>query len=110
MKMIAKLGLAAATACGIAFAAAAPASAQVVAPYGPAYGYPSCYDAYGNYIYSYPYCTAYGYPGYVEPYVGIDPYWGWGGGYWGGGYWGGGHGYVGRGYAGGYGRGFAGGR
>src|SRR5579872_7374378 len=123
MKMIAKLAIGAMMAGGVAVAAAAPAAAQVefglgvgpVAPVAPAY--PSCYDVYGNYIYSYPYCTAYGNPGYVEPYVGvdpyvgIDPYWGWGGGYWGGGYWGGrdfDRGFAGRGFEGG--RGFAGGR
>lgn len=125
MKTIAKLAVGAVMACGVAFAATAPAAAQVefglgVGPVAPAPVYPSCYDAYGNYIYSYPYCTAYVYPGYVEPYVGvgIDPFWGWGGGYWGGGYWGGhdfGRGFVGgrgfegrRGFEGG--RGFVGGR
>jgi hypothetical protein len=91
MRTIAKLAIGAAMACGAAVAVAAPAAAQVSfgvgvgvpgaygyvapAPVVPAY---SCYDAYGNYIYSYPYCTAYAAPYYygyggpvVEPYFGI---------------------------------------
>ncbi|HEX5280581.1 MAG TPA: hypothetical protein VFW28_10935 [Micropepsaceae bacterium] len=93
MRTIAKLAIGAAMACGAAVAATAPAAAQVsfgigvgpaypyAAPVAPAY---SCYDAYGNYLYSYPYCTAY--PAYVAPPV-VAPYfgigigggWGWGG-------------------------------
>jgi hypothetical protein len=90
-----KFALGALAACGLAVAVAAPASAQVVAP-----GYPSCYDAYGNYVYAYPYCAA---P--VYPYVGF----GWGG-YWGPGYGGGHYGRGFGGFRGGYGGGFAGGR
>lgn len=71
MKTIAKLGMGVVLVCGLAAAATAPASAQVRFGVGinppavvppPAY---SCYDAYGNYVYSYPYCTA-----YPAPYVG----------------------------------------
>jgi len=90
MRKITKIAIGAAMACGAAVAVAAPAAAQVsfgigVGPaYGPAYGYVappppvvpaySCYDAYGNYIYSYPYCTAYAAPVYVPPVV--EPYFG----------------------------------
>ena len=90
MRTIAKLAIGAAMACGAAVAATAPAAAQVSfgIGVGPAYPYAvpaySCYDAYGNYIYSYPYCTAYAAPVYappvVEPYFGIGiGGFGWGG-------------------------------
>jgi hypothetical protein len=119
MNSITKFALGAAVICGVAAATTAPAAAQVsfglgigapVAPVEPVYAY--CYDAYGNYIYSYPYCAAYDYGPIIEPYVGLGfNDWGWGGwgGYWGGGGWGGrgwgGHEWGGRGLAGGYGRG-----
>jgi hypothetical protein len=108
MKTFTKFAIGTAMACGLAVAAVAPAAAQVgfgfgVAPVAPAY--PSCYDGYGNYIYSYPYC-AYTSPAYVEPYVGVGL--GWGGGYWGARGWGGGYGHGFAGYGrGGYGHGFA---
>jgi hypothetical protein len=117
MRKIMKIAIGAAMACGAAVAVAAPAAAQVSfgVGVGPAYGYGypapvvpaySCYDGYGNYLYSYPYCTAYAAPVYggpvVEPYfgIGIGGY-GWGGGrhFEGGGFRGGfagGHGFVGR--------------
>ncbi len=99
MRKIAKIGLGVALACGAAVAVAAPAAAQVSfgIGVGPAYGYAppppvvpaySCYDAYGNYVYSYPYCTAYAAPVYgyggpvVAPYFGIGL--GFGGYGWGG--------------------------
>lgn len=72
MKNISKLALATVTLCGVAVAAAAPAAAQVSVGIGMGPGYvpaPACYDAYGNYLYSYPYCTAYGAPAYVAPSV-----------------------------------------
>ena len=75
MKNITKVAFGAVMLCGVAVAAAAPASAQVrlgigVGPAYPAYApAPACYDAYGNYVYSYPYCTAYGAPAYVAPSV-----------------------------------------
>jgi len=80
MRTIAKLAIGAAMACGAAVAATAPAAAQVGFGIGVAPPYvapaPVCYDAYGNYIYSYPYCTAY--PDYyVAPPV-IAPYFGFG--------------------------------
>ena len=53
MRTTMKFALGALAACGLAVAVAAPASAQVVVP-----AYPSCYDAYGNYVYAYPYCAA----------------------------------------------------
>ena len=85
MRKITKIAIGAAMACGAAVAVAAPAAAQVSfgVGVGPAYGYVapppvvpaySCYDAYGNYIYSYPYCTAYAAPVYVPPVV--EPYFG----------------------------------
>ncbi len=98
MRKFVKMGLGAVLACGAAVAVAAPAAAQVSfgIGVGPAYGYVappppvvpaySCYDAYGNFIYSYPYCTAYAAPVYappvVAPYFGIGlgfGGWGWGG-------------------------------
>src|SRR6185437_7656732 len=87
MRKITKIAIGAAMACGAAVAVAAPAAAQVSfgVGVGPAYGYGyappppvvpaySCYDAYGNYIYSYPYCTAYVAPVYAPPV--IEPYFG----------------------------------
>src|SRR5579864_8002364 len=115
MKKITKIAVGAAMACGAAVAVAAPAAAQVSfgVGVGPGYGYVapapvvpaySCYDAYGNYIYSYPYCTAYAAPVYAPPVV--EPYFGIGIGGWG---WGGRHfdrdfhrGFVGRGFEGGH--------
>lgn len=73
MKNISKLALGTVMLCGVAIAATAPAAAQVsfgvrVGPGYPAYApVPACYDAYGNYVYSYPYCTAYGAPAVVAP-------------------------------------------
>lgn len=75
MKNITKLALGTVMLCSVAVAATAPAAAQVsfgigVGPGYPAYApAPSCYDAYGNYVYSYPYCTAYGAPAIVAPSV-----------------------------------------
>lgn len=68
MKNITKLALGTVMLCGVAIAAAAPAAAQVSFGIGVGSGYqayapaPACYDAYGNYVSSYPYCTAYGAP------------------------------------------------
>src|SRR5437763_9920255 len=103
MRTIAKLAASAVIACGAALASTAPAAAQVsfgvgigapVAPVYPAYpAYSSCYDGYGNYVYSYPYCTEYAAPVYpvypapvyaapvIEPYFGIGIGSGWGGGW-----------------------------
>jgi hypothetical protein len=92
MRTIVKLAVGAVMACGAAVAVAAPAAAQVSFGFGvggppvvaPAYPAYSCYDAYGNYVYSYPYCTAYSYaapvygPSVVEPYFGIGIGGGWG--------------------------------
>ena len=80
MRNITKFGVSAVMACGAAISTVAPAAAQVsfgigVGPGYPAYSapaYPSCYDAYGNYVYSYPYCTAYASPPVVQPYYGWD--------------------------------------
>jgi hypothetical protein len=70
MKTIAKLATGAILACGLAAAATAPAIAAVHFNVGigapvvtPPAAY-ACYNAYGNYVYSYPYCTA-----YPAPYV-----------------------------------------
>lgn len=84
MRNITKLGIGAAMICGGVIATAAPAAAQISfgIGVGPAYrpypvrpAYPSCYDAYGNYLYSYPYCAAYAPPAYVPPVV--QPYYRW---------------------------------
>jgi hypothetical protein len=84
MRTIAKLAIGAVMAGGAAFAVAAPAAAQVGfgIGVGPGYAYPavpapaySCYDGYGNYIYSYPYCTAYYAPPIYAPPV-VEPYFG----------------------------------
>lgn len=75
MKNITKLALGTVMLCGAAVAATPPAAAQVSFGIGGGPGYPayapapSCYDVYGNYVYSYPYCTAYGAPAYVAPSV-----------------------------------------
>lgn len=110
MRTIAKLAIGAAMACGAAVAATAPAAAQVSfgIGVGPAYPYaapyPSCYDAYGNYLYS-PYCTAY--PGYYYGGPVVEPYFGVGLGFGGFGHFGGherfagGHGFAGGGHFGG---------
>ena len=74
MKTIAKLATGAILACGLAAATTAPAGAAV--RFGVGIGTPvvvppaaySCYDVYGNYVYSYPYCTAAAVP-YVAPQV-----------------------------------------
>lgn len=76
MRTIAKLATSAILVCGLAAAATVPASAAV--RFGIGIGAPvvappvaySCYDAYGNYVYSYPYCTAYPAP-YVAPQAGF---------------------------------------
>ena len=71
MKTIAKFATGAILAGALTATAIAPAGAAVRfgvgigAPVGPAY---SCYDGYGNYVYSYPYCTAYSTP-YVAPQI-----------------------------------------
>jgi hypothetical protein len=71
MKNITKFALGTVMLCGVAVAATAPAAAQVSFGIGVNPGYPayasSCYDAYGNYLYSYPYCTAYGAPAIIAP-------------------------------------------
>lgn len=75
MKNISKFAIGTVMLCGLAVAATAPAAANVrvgigVGPVYPAYApAPACYDAYGNYVYSYPYCTAYGAPAIVAPSV-----------------------------------------
>lgn len=84
MRSITKLGITAAMICGAAIATAAPAAAQInfgigigptYRPYAARPAFASCYDVYGNYVYSYPYCTAYAPPTYVPP--AVQPYYGW---------------------------------
>ena len=107
--------------------AAVPANAQVAVGIGvgPAIGYPAYYgppDCEWGYYSYYPYaCAPYGYYGpdwfYSGVFIGVGPWYHWGGGHgWGRGGYGyhggygyrGGYGYGGHGYAGG-GRGYAGG-